>query len=58
MLALECGYAAQVGADRWAEVRSTLETLFGDAPHEDLRLPAAPDLSNRERLDHSSTRDR
>ena len=30
MLALERGYAAQVGADRWAEVRSTLETLFGD----------------------------
>jgi DNA-binding MarR family transcriptional regulator len=30
MLALERDYAAQVGADRWAEVRSTLETLFGD----------------------------
>ena len=30
MLALERGYAAQVGANRWAEVRSTLETLFGD----------------------------
>ena len=30
MLALERSYAAQVGADRWAEVRSTLETLFGD----------------------------
>jgi DNA-binding MarR family transcriptional regulator len=30
MLALERAYAAQVGADRWAEVRSTLETLFGD----------------------------
>jgi DNA-binding MarR family transcriptional regulator len=29
-LALERAYAAQVGADRWAEVRSTLETLFGD----------------------------
>src|SRR6202035_909946 len=26
MLALERAYAAQVGADRWAEVRSTLET--------------------------------
>ena len=32
MLALERAYAAQVGADRWAEVRSTLETLFGDDP--------------------------
>ena len=32
MLALERGYAAQVGADRWAEVRSTLETLFGEDP--------------------------
>ena len=31
-LALERAYAAQVGADRWAEVRSTLETLFGDDP--------------------------
>jgi DNA-binding MarR family transcriptional regulator len=30
MLALERGYAAQVGAERWAQVRSTLETLFGD----------------------------
>jgi DNA-binding MarR family transcriptional regulator len=30
VLALEREYAAQVGADRWAEVRSTLETLFGD----------------------------
>jgi hypothetical protein len=30
MLELERGYAARVGADRWAEVRSTLETLFGD----------------------------
>jgi DNA-binding MarR family transcriptional regulator len=32
MLALERDYAAQVGADRWVEVRSTLETLFGDDP--------------------------
>jgi DNA-binding MarR family transcriptional regulator len=32
MLALERDYAAQVGVDRWAEVRSTLETLFGDEP--------------------------
>ena len=32
MLALERAYAVQVGADRWAEVRSTLETLFGDDP--------------------------
>ena len=56
MLALERGYAAQVGADRWAEVRSTLETLFGDDPHEDLSLPDAPDLSNRERLDHNQAR--
>ena len=29
---LERGYAARVGAPRWAEVRSTLETLFGDDP--------------------------
>jgi DNA-binding MarR family transcriptional regulator len=47
MLALERGYAAQVGADRWAEVRSTLETLFGDEPHEDLSLPPTPDPSKR-----------
>jgi DNA-binding MarR family transcriptional regulator len=32
VLALERDYAAQVGAERWAEVRSTLETLFGDEP--------------------------
>jgi hypothetical protein len=32
MLALEREYAARVGADRWAEVRSTLEILFGDEP--------------------------
>jgi len=56
MLALERGYAAQVGADRWADVRSTLETLFGDDPHEDLSPPAAPDLSNRKRLDHNQAR--
>jgi DNA-binding MarR family transcriptional regulator len=56
MLALERGYAAQVGADRWAEVRSTLETLFGDDPHEDPSLPAAPDPSNRERPDHKQAR--
>ena len=49
MLALEHAYAAQVGADRWAAVRSTLESLFGDDPQEDLSLPAAPDLSTRER---------
>ena len=30
MLALERTYAAQVGANRWAKVRSALETLFGD----------------------------
>ena len=34
MRALERGYAAQVGADRWAQVRSTLETLFGEDPTE------------------------
>ena len=56
MLALERDYAAQVGADRWAEVRSTLETLFGDDPHEDLSLPAAPDLSNRQRLHQNQAR--
>ena len=56
LLALERDYAAQVGADRWAEVRSTLETLFGDDPHEDLSVPAAPDPSNRERLDHNQAR--
>jgi DNA-binding MarR family transcriptional regulator len=56
VLALERHYAAQVGADRWAQVRSTLETLFGGDPHEDLSLPAAPDLSNRERLDHNQAR--
>jgi DNA-binding MarR family transcriptional regulator len=56
MLALERSYAARVGADRWAEVRSTLETLFGDDPHEDPSLPAAPDLPNRHRLDHSQER--
>jgi len=42
MLALERDYAAQVGADRWAEVRSTLETLFADDPHDDLGRPAGP----------------
>jgi DNA-binding MarR family transcriptional regulator len=56
MLALERDYAARVGAERWAEVRSTLETLFGDDPHENLSLPAAPDLSNRESLDHNRAR--
>lgn len=59
MLALERNYAAQVGADRWAQVRSTLETLFGNDPHQDLSPPAARHLCNRERLDHqSTTRDR
>jgi len=56
MLALERDYALQVGADRWAEVRSTLETLFGDDPHHDLGRPAAPHLSNQERLDHNQAR--
>jgi DNA-binding MarR family transcriptional regulator len=42
-LALERAYAAQVGADRWAEVRSTLETLFGDDPPQDPSPPAASD---------------
>ena len=56
MLALERAYAVQVGADRWAEVRSTLETLFGDDPHEDQRPPADPDLSNPARLHHNQTR--
>ena len=56
MLALEREYAAQVGADRWAEVRSTLETLFGDDPHEHLSLPAAPDRSDREPLEHNQPR--
>ena len=56
MLALERAYAGQVGADRWAEVRSTLETLFGDDPQEDLNPPTAADLSNRERLDPDQAR--
>jgi DNA-binding MarR family transcriptional regulator len=56
MLALERDYAAQVGADRWAEVRSTLETLFGDDAHEDPRPPTAPHVSNRERLDDHQAR--
>jgi DNA-binding MarR family transcriptional regulator len=56
MLALERGYAKQVGADRWAEVRSTLETLFGDDAHEDPSPSDAPALSNRERLDHTQAR--
>ena len=30
MLALERQYAAQVGADRWAHVRATLEMLFDE----------------------------
>ncbi len=57
MLALERDYAARVGAERWAEVRSTLETLFGDDPHEDRSVPARPDRSNRE-APEPSTRDR
>jgi DNA-binding MarR family transcriptional regulator len=56
MLALERSYAAQVGADRWAEVRSTLETLFGDDSHENLSKPASPDQSKRERPDHDQAR--
>ncbi len=59
LLALERGYAAQVGADRWAEVRSTLETLFGDDPHQDPSLPAAPDpIQPGTPGPQSSTRDR
>jgi DNA-binding MarR family transcriptional regulator len=54
MLALECGYAAQVGAERWAQVRSTLETLFGDEPHGNPSLQAAPDPSNPEHPDHDA----
>lgn len=34
-LELEGQYAARVGADRWAQVRATLETLFDDDLHED-----------------------
>ena len=56
MLALERAYAARVGAERWAEVRSTLETLFGDDPHDDPSRPAAPHPSNHERPDHNHTR--
>ena len=56
MIALERAYAERVGADRWAEVRSTLETLFGDDPHEDVGPPAAPDPSNRDRSDHEQAR--
>ena len=56
MLVLERGYAAQVGAERWAEVRSTLEALFGDDPHQDLSPPDAPDPSNREPLDGNQAR--
>ena len=56
MLALERAYAAQVGADRWAEVRSTLEILFGDDLHEDRSLPAAPDPADRGRPNHNQAR--
>jgi DNA-binding MarR family transcriptional regulator len=56
MLTLERTYAAQVGADRWAEVRATLETLFGDDPREDLGRAVAPDLSHRQSLDHNRGR--
>jgi DNA-binding MarR family transcriptional regulator len=59
MLALERDYAAQVGADRWAEVRSTLETLFGDDPHDEPEparrpRPIRPGTPGRQ----SRTRDR
>ena len=32
MLELEGDYAARIGAARWAEARTILETLFGDEP--------------------------
>lgn len=32
MDAMEAGFADRVGADRWAQVRATLEELFGDVP--------------------------
>ena len=32
MLELEADYAARIGAARWAEARTILETLFGDEP--------------------------
>jgi DNA-binding MarR family transcriptional regulator len=56
MLALEREYAAQVGADRWAEVRSTLETLFGDDPHEDPSRAPARRRIQPERPDHNQAR--
>lgn len=56
MLALERAYAAQVGADRWGEVRSTLETLFGDDPHESPSGRAAPRPIHREHLGHNQAR--
>jgi DNA-binding MarR family transcriptional regulator len=51
MLSLERDYAAQVGAERWAEVRATLETLFGDGPPEE---DPTPRLSNRQHVDHKT----
>ncbi len=58
-LALERAYAAQVGAERWAEVRSTLETLFGDDSHRDPSLPATPGPIPTENVCTTSrTRDR
>jgi DNA-binding MarR family transcriptional regulator len=56
MLALERAYAARVGADRWAQVRSALETLFDDDPDQDPSLPAGRHLSNRERRDDDQAR--
>ena len=59
MLALERGYAAQVGADRWADVRSTLETLFGDDPHEGLSPACRPrPIQSGTPGPQSTTRDR
>jgi DNA-binding MarR family transcriptional regulator len=32
MAAMEADFAARIGADRWAEVRTALETLFPEHP--------------------------
>ena len=32
MAAMEADFAARIGADRWAEVRTALETLFSEHP--------------------------
>lgn len=58
MKELEARFAEVVGADRWADVRAALETLFGGQPAGETPTPEDESRNENERLSRRTEPDR